>query len=68
MNRQVANFQRCKAGPVYYLLNCTTVLSKVLYYKIKKCFPYFLCFFFMYYLCEMDHKPITIQYRYSQLC
>ena len=38
----------------------TTVLFKVLYCKIKN--VYFLCLFFMYYLCETDYKPITVQY------
>ena len=34
----------------------TTVLFKVLYSKIKS--VYFLCLFFMYYLCEKYYKPI----------
>ena len=40
----------------------TTVLFKVLYYKIKNIFFNFLCLFFMYYLCEKYYKPITVQY------
>ena len=36
----------------------TTVLFKVLYYKIKNVFFIFL----MYYLCENYYKPITVQY------
>lgn len=35
--------------PVHQLLDCTTVLSKVLYCKIKNVL--FLCLFFMHYLC-----------------
>ena len=48
-------------APVCQLLYWTTVLFKVLYCKIFKCFLYFL-FVFMYYLCEKYHKPITVQY------
>ena len=44
--------------PVPAPVHCTTVLFKVLYCKIK-C-VYFLCFFFMYYLCEKNYKPITV--------
>ena len=40
----------------------TTVLFKVLYYKIKNVFIIF-CLFFMYYLCEKYCKPITVQYH-----
>ena len=39
---------------------CTTVLFKVLYCKNKN--VYFLCLFFMYYLCEKYYKLITVQY------
>ena len=49
------------AGTEYQLLNCTTtVLFKVLYCKIKTF--YFLCLFFMYYLCDKYYQPITEQY------
>ena len=37
--------------------NCTTVLFKVLYRKIKF-FLNFVCVFVMYYLCEKYYKPI----------
>ena len=50
------NFQRCECSPVCQLLYCTTVLFKVLYCKMKK------CFFLMYYLCGKYYKPITVQY------
>ena len=56
-NLQVLNFQRCERAPVCQLLYCTTVLFKVLYCKIKNIF-----LFFMYYLFEKYHKPITVQY------
>ena len=41
----------------------TTVLFKVLYYKVKNVF-FIFCFylFFMYCLCEKYYKPITVQY------
>ena len=39
----------------------TTVLFKVLYYKIKNVSFIFLCFL-MYYLCEKYYKPIVVQY------
>ena len=39
----------------------------VLYYFSRYCTVrlkmfYFLCLFFMYYLCENDYKPVTAQY------
>ena len=37
-NLQVANFQMCEHDPVCQLLWYTTVLFKVLYYKIKNIF------------------------------
>ena len=46
----------------HQLLHCITVISKVLYYKIKNVFFIFKCMFFMYYLCGKYYKPITIQY------
>ena len=42
------------------MLFCTIVLFKVLYGKIKNVF--FLCLFFMCYLCEKYYKPIRVQY------
>ena len=46
---------------LYQLLCCTTVLFKVLYYKIKVVL-YFLWVFFWYYLCEKYYKPIKVQH------
>ena len=48
-------------APVCQVLNCTTVLFKVLDCKNKKGLFLHL-FIFMYYLCEKYYKPITIQY------
>ena len=50
-------------APVCQLLYWTTVLFKVLYNKIFKCFLFFFVVVFMYYLCEKYHKPITVQYH-----
>ena len=41
----------------------TTVLFKVLYCTVKN--VYFLCLFFMRYLCENWYKPNTVQYYIS---
>ena len=38
-----------------------TEFFKVLYCKIQN--VYFMCLFFMYYLCEKYYKPITEQYH-----
>ena len=43
------------------MLNCTSVLFKVLYCTIKNVF-FIFCLFCMYYLCEKYYKPITVQY------
>ena len=40
----------------------TTVLFKVLYYRVKNVVFFCICLFFMYYLCEKYYKPITVQY------
>ena len=54
------------ASPVCWLTYFTTVLSKVLYCKIKNIsFIFCVCFFFMYYLCEKYYKPITVWHRIS---
>ena len=47
----------------YQPLYCTTILFKVLYWKIKNVFFTFcVCLFFTYYLCEKYYKPLTVQY------
>ena len=30
--------------------------------RLKICIFYFLCLFFMYYLCKKNYKPVTVQY------
>ena len=44
------------------LLYCTTVLFKVLYYKIEIKIVLCILIFIMYYLCENYYKAITVQY------
>ena len=48
-------------APVCQLLYCTTVLFKVLYYKIKNVY-FCVCLFFMYYLREKYYKPVIVEY------
>ena len=45
MNLRVANFQRCERAPVCQLLTWTTVLFKVLYYKILNVFFFVFVFY-----------------------
>ena len=44
-NLQVANVQRCKCAPLYQLLDCTSVLFRLLYCKIKN--VSFILFFYV---------------------
>ena len=43
--------------PAVVLYYCTFQGTVLFDYK---CFHYFLCLFFMYYLCEKNYKPITV--------
>ena len=49
-------------APVYQLLYCTTVLSKVVHCKIENVLVFCVCLLFTYYLCGKYYKPVTVQY------
>ena len=52
-------FTRCQ--PLYASC-CTGLLYFSRYCTVRFKMFYFLCLFFMYYLCEKYYKPITVQY------
>ena len=61
MSLQAGNFQRCEhvcPGPVGQLLYWTSVIFKILYWKIKNGFFIFcVCFLCM---CEKYYEPIMV--------
>ena len=57
-----SSFLSTRCQPLY-ASSCTVLLYFSRYYPVRfKRFPYYVCLFFMYYLCEKYYKPITVQY------
>ena len=52
----------CAPVPACQLLNCSTVLFKVLYCKIKNVLFFVFVFLCTHCLCKKCYKPVTVQY------